>query len=67
MDEVISNLINERLLLIEKSKRLSNFIAEYGKVFNDKYIALMRKQHSIMADYITVLDDRIAMLKGEEI
>lgn len=66
MDEVISNLINERLLLIEKLKRLTNFIDKYGRAFNDEYIALMRKQRSIMTDYIAVLDDRIAMLKGEE-
>lgn len=66
MDKVISNLINDRLLLIEKLKKLTNFIDKWGGMFNDEYIALMRKQCSIMTDYITVLDDRIAMLKGED-
>ena len=66
MNEVISKLINERLDLIEKIGRLANFVTKYGQVYNNEYIELMNKQHSIMIDYVHVLDDRIALLKGEK-
>lgn len=65
MEEVISKLINERLELIEAKQRLYNFISSYGQICNNKYVELLNKQYSIMSDYVNVLGDRIAMLKGE--
>lgn len=66
MKEVISKLINERLDLVEKIQRLVDFINKYSPVFNDKYIELLNDQRNIMVDYVHVLDDRIALLKGEK-
>lgn len=65
MQEVISKLINERLDLIEKIGRLGNFVSKYGHMFNNKYVELLNKQHSIMIDYMHVLEDRLQLLKGE--
>ena len=66
MKDIISKLINERFELIEKIQNLANFVSEYSQVFNDKYLELLNDQYSIMVDYAHVLDDRIAMLKGEK-
>lgn len=66
MKEVISKLIVERLELVDKTQRLHDFIVKYNQLFTHEYVELLNKQHSIMIDYVNVLNDRIALLKGEK-